>query len=87
MDPTLRRDLRRAARRIAAALAHRDELVLAALETGATLRQVAAAAQLSHTAIRKIRDRNSDGYATDALVQDTTHRASAPASWDNQTKA
>lgn len=52
-SPTGRR-LRRAARQLATAIARRDDLIVVMRSEGASLRDIAEAAKLTHTGVRRI---------------------------------
>ena len=64
LDPALARRIEKAARKVAsdtarreASVRDRDELVLEAIRDGASLREIAAFAGLSHVAVKNIADK------------------------------
>lgn len=58
VDPTLARQLRTAADKVAHWTAERDRLVSEAIHGGGTLREVAVLAGLTHTGVAKIERRS-----------------------------
>lgn len=54
LDPTMARKLRTARSAVERATVQRDETIRAALDSGASLREVAEVVGLSHTWVRKI---------------------------------
>lgn len=54
LDPKLARAIRRAAERAAEATTERDRLIVAASQSGASLREIAEHAGMTHTGVMKI---------------------------------